>query len=316
MKELDNALVTGGCGFIGSHIVDELIKRHYFVTVIDDLSAGTNLNYLQPYIASNKADFFKYDIRNYEEIIKIDRDYKCMFHYAAQPDVKISVNNPRYDFEVNIDGTFNILELARLKDIQQIVFASSAGTIYGEPDVFPTPENYPLRPISNYGAAKAAMEMYCSSYSSLYGLSIVSTRLGNVFGPRSTHGVMYDFYHKLMVNPNKLTILGDGNQTKSYLYIDEVIDATMILFKKMKKDYEVYNVNSEEPITVTEIASEMCSVLGLNEVRFEYTGGKRGWKGDVVYMSSDTSKLKEEGWKPTINTKEGIQRYIEWLKGK
>ena len=313
---LKKVLVTGGCGFIGSHLVDRLIEAGYFVTVIDNLSAKTTTEFLKHHIDRGRAEFFKYDIRNFNKLLALDRDYECIFHLAAQPDVKVSVDNPRLDFEVNTVGTFNILELMRQKDIKKMLFASSGGTVYGENPVFPTPETQPLRPISNYGAAKAACEMYCSSYSSLYELSITSLRLGNIFGPRSTHGVMFDFYNKLKKEPTRLEILGNGQQRKTYLYISDTVEAFILLYDHLSSGYDVFNVSSDETITVTEIARTIIEALNLERVRLEYTGGIRGWKGDVPYTSADITKLKDIGWKPRITIKEGIKKYINWLNEK
>ncbi|MHA1303248.1 MAG: SDR family NAD(P)-dependent oxidoreductase, partial [Candidatus Heimdallarchaeaceae archaeon] len=309
----NNVIVTGGCGFIGSHLVDRLVESGYFVTVVDDLSAGTDTTYLEPHLKNNLVEFYKIDIRDFDKLKSLEKDYDCVFHLAAQPDVKVSVNNPRLDFEINIDGSFNILELMRIKDIPNMIFTSSGGTIYGETN-HTNAENQPLRPISNYGAAKAAMEMYCSSYSSLYSLNIVSLRLGNIFGPRSTHGVMYDFYHKLKKNPRELEILGDGKQTKTYLYIDDAIEAFFLLYNNIQKKFDVYNVSSNETITVTEIADVLVQAMGLSEVTYKYTGGKRGWKGDVIFASMNVSKLQSKGWKNKISIKKGIHLYVDWLK--
>ena len=308
-----NVLLTGGCGFIGSHLVDALFKEGSHVTVVDDLSANTDTRYLKSHLDNGKATFFQYDIKNEEEIFSLSEEYDCIFHLAAQPDVKLSVSNPRIDFENNIIGTFNILEYARKKDINKLIFASSVGTVYGEPDILPTPENYPFKPISNYGAAKAAAEMYCSSYSSLYGLDITALRLGNIFGPRSTHGVMFDFYHKLKKNPSTLEILGDGKQTKTYLYISDTIEAFILLFNKMKKGFDAFNVSSEEVISVHEIANQITEAMGLKNVTYSFTGGKRGWKGDVVITSADITKLKSLDWYPKISINQGLKLYIEWL---
>ncbi|MHA1687027.1 MAG: GDP-mannose 4,6-dehydratase [Candidatus Heimdallarchaeaceae archaeon] len=307
-------IVTGGCGFIGSHLVDELVKRGFFVTVIDDLSAGTDTRFLQQHIDTGAAEFIKYDVRDFDSLMQLDNEYEGIFHLAAQPDVKVSVNNPRVDFEVNVHGTFNILELMRLKDIKKLIFAGSGGTVYGEAEVHPTPETYALSPISNYGAAKAASEMYCSSYSSLYGLQITTLRLGNIFGPRSTHGVMYDFFNKLKSNPQKLQILGDGSQTKTYLYIEDTIRAIMLLYENLRAKYEAYNVSSSETISVNEIAKTIIETMELQNVLFEYTGGKRGWKGDVPYTSMDISKIQKLGWKPFVSIRDGIKRYVQWLQ--
>jgi len=311
-----NILVTGGCGFIGSHLVDSLIKEGYFVVVVDDLSANTNLDYLQTYLDDKSAQFFKYDIRDYEKLNSITIDFDSIFHLAAQPDVKVSVNEPRLDFEINVIGTFNILEFMRNRNIPEMIFASSVGTVYGEPEIHPTPENHYLNPISNYGAAKAASEMYCSSYSSLYDLSIASLRLGNIYGPRATHGVMFDFFNKLREDASRLEILGDGKQTKTYLYIDDTIEAFNYICREIKRGHEVYNVSSKEIISVKEIADELTTALGYDNVQYSFTGGKRGWKGDVVYTLVDISKLISLGWQPKTTVREGIRLYLDWLKGK
>ncbi len=310
----EKIIVTGGCGFIGSHLVDKLIHEGYYVVVVDDLSAGTDTNYLKPYQDTNKAEFHKIDIRDYRKLSEtLTEDYKAIFHLAAQPDVKVSVDKPIFDFDVNVNGSMNILELMRSKNIDKLVFASSGGTIYGEPEMHPTPENYPLGPISNYGAAKAAVEMYCSSYACLYDLNIVSLRLGNIFGPRSTHGVMFDFYNKLKKDKHKLTILGDGKQTKTYLYIEDAIEAFYFLSLNSRKNYDYYNVSSEETISVTEIADELVDSLNLHDVHYDYTGGVRGWKGDVIFTSSDMTKLKKKGWYAKVPIKIGIKHYAKWL---
>lgn len=308
-----NVLVTGGCGFIGSHLVDLLVSQGFFVIVVDDLTATTSTDYLDVHVKENKAIFYKYDIRDLETLSSIPMEFDSIFHLAAQPDVKKSVENPEYDFNVNTVGTFNILELMRKKDIQKLVFAGSGGTVYGETATSPTLEKSPLRPISNYGAAKAAAEMYCSSYSSLYNLDIVSLRLGNIYGPRSKHGVMFDFYHKLKRNPKELKILGDGNQTKSYLYIDDTIEAFKMLYESMKTGFDVFNVSSDKAVKVVEIADFIVEAMGIKDTKYSFTDGKRGWKGDVSFVSPDITKLKNLGWVPKISLTDGIKSYLKWL---
>ena len=293
--------------------MDLLIKKGFHVTVVDDLSAKTDLRYLKSHIENGTATFSKTDVRDYDKLMELDSDFEYVFHLAAQPDVKLSVSNPRFDFEVNIIGTFNILEFMRKKEIPKLVFASSLGTVYGEPEIYPTPENYQLKPISNYGASKAAAEMYCSSYSSLYGIDIVSLRLGNIYGPRSTHGVLFDFYNKLKKDSSNLEILGDGSQTKTYLHIGDTINAFDMTHTNMKKGFDVYNVSSDEQTTVKQVAINMSEALGLEKVNYTFTGGKRGWKGDVVFTSVDTLKLQSLGWDAKIPIEEGIVDYVKWL---
>ena len=306
-------LVTGGCGFIGSHLVDLLVDKGFFVSVVDDLTANTSTEFLKKHLEENKVSFYKYDIRNLDLLLSIPKEFDAIFHLAAQSDVKKSVENPEFDFSVNTIGTFTILEFMRKKDIQKLVFAGSAGTVYGDTTTSPTPEFHPLRPISNYGAAKAAAEMYCSGYSSLYNLDIISLRLGNIYGPRSKRGVMYDFYHKLKANPEKLEILGDGNQIKSYLYIEDTIEAFNILYKSIKSGFDVFNVSSDKAVKVVDIADEIAKLMGIKNVNYSFTEGKRGWKGDVSFVSPDVTKLIKLGWIPRIPLSNGIKLYLEWL---
>ncbi|NPD89339.1 MAG: NAD-dependent epimerase/dehydratase family protein [Asgard group archaeon] len=308
-----NVLVTGGCGFIGSHLIDLLVDQGFFVIVVDNLSGNTSTKFLEQHLEEKKATFYQYDIRNLELLLSIPLEFDSIFHLAAQSDVKKSVEEPEFDFSVNTVGTFNILELMRKKDIQNLVFAGSGGTVYGELAASPTPEDYPLKPISIYGSAKAAAEMYCSSYSSLYGLDIVSLRLGNIYGPRSKRGVMYDFYNKLKTNPSKLDILGDGNQTKSYLYIEDTIDAFNMLYQLNTRGFDVYNVSSAKAIKVVDIAETVTKILGIKNVKYSFTNEKRGWEGDVSFVSPDVTKLKQLGWAPKISLNKGIEMYLEWL---
>ena len=310
-------VVTGGCGFIGSHLVDELIKRNAKVIVIDNLSASTT-EYIEKYMNKDNFWFYNEDIRDFDAMLEIFKKHEIstIFHFAADPDVKKSVNAPFPSFYINVEGTLNILEAMRKNDIDKIVFASSGGTLYGDVDKFPVDENTPPKPISPYGASKVAGEAYISAFAGAYGFSAISLRLANIFGPRSTHGVMFDFFHKLKKNKNELVILGNGLQQKSYLYVSDCISATLKTYENIKRGFEAYNVGSEEWYTVNEIAKLVIKMLGLNNVRFQYTGGERGWAGDVKKILLSIEKLKELGWKPKISFEEGVRRYIEWLKNK
>ncbi len=307
-----NILITGGAGFIGSHLVDALVNDNE-ITVLDNLSASTT-KFIDGLIKSNQITFIKGDIRNIDDVKRSLRDIDLVFHYAAQPDVKKSIAEPIYDFEINVRGSINILELMRKNDISEIVFASSGGTIYGDKPPLPTPENQPLRPISNYGAAKAAIEMYLSSFSNSYGFTAVSLRYANIFGPRSNHGVIYDFYFKLKKNPHELEILGNGLQNKSYMYISDCIDASLFVASHVSGGYIPFNIGSESQITVNEIAKIIIDELSLGDVKFRYTGGDRGWVGDVPITLPDLSKLKNLGWESKVSTEDGIRKYVRWLK--
>jgi len=201
-------VITGGAGFIGSHLVDALVKEGHEVIVIDNYLSGLSLK-------NEKAKYIDKDITK-DDIIEDLKGTESVFHLAADPNVKTSAENPSESFKLNTIGTFNVLEACRKADVKQIVFTSTS-TVYGEAKVIPTPEDYPCEPISNYGASKLAGEAYLSSYSHSYGIKGTSLRYANIFGERSNHGVIFDFFHKLKKNPDKLEILGDGKQEKSYL---------------------------------------------------------------------------------------------------
>jgi len=298
-------LVTGGAGFIGSHLVDALAKEND-VIVFDNFSSGKKefLNGLDVRIIHG-------DIRNLESIKKACKEVEIVYHFAADPDVRKSVSEPLENFSIDAFGTLNVLEACRLNNVKHIVFASSS-VVYGNAKI-PTTEEDPIAPVSNYGAAKAASEYYVSTYSHLYSIKATVLRYANIIGPRLTHGVIYDFYHKLKKNPKRLEILGDGKQKKSYLHVSDAVDATLLVARKTEK-HSVFNVGSEETITAEEIGFLVVSLLGLEDVKYEFTGGKIGWLGDVSLMLLSIEKLKSLGWKPKFSIEKSIKDTINWLK--
>jgi len=303
-------LITGGAGFIGTNLTNLLLSKGYEIVVFDDLSSG-KLDNLKQHLHKKNFRFVKGDVRDKETLNSVMKGVDEIYHLAADPSVKDSAEKPERSFEINVIGTFNLLEAARRNDVKKIVFTSSS-TVYGETNVLPTPEEHPMVPISNYAASKVACESYISSYAFTYGIKGVVLRLANIFGPYSAHGVMYDFYRKLKANPERLEILGNGKQSKSYLYISDCLDAMLLASKKQKKVYDYFNVGSSEMTIVNEIAKHICSVMNLKP-KFEYTGGKRGWKGDVVKMLLSTKKIEKLGWRRKVSLKEGIRQYIHWL---
>lgn len=296
--------VTGGAGFIGSHLTDSLIAEGHSVLVIDDLSSGKK-EYVNP-----KAEFVQKDIR--EDLTQELKGAESVFHMAADPDVRSSSQNPKKFFDINVNGTCSVLEGCRKNNVKNIVLASTS-TVYGETEVIPTPETHHCAPISIYGASKLACEAYFSAYSSTYGIKGTILRYANIFGERSTHGVMFDFYHKLKKDPSKLEILGDGKQTKSYLHVSDAVSATLLAWKKQEKKYDVFNVGMLDKRTVTELAVSECKALGL-EPELSYTGSERGWAGDVKCMLLDPSKLQALGWKSEVSFDEGIKKYVDFLE--
>jgi UDP-glucose 4-epimerase len=308
---LERFLVTGGAGFIGSHLVDRLIEK-YEVVVLDDLSAGAMEN-IQQHKDKDRFTFIKGSITSEDDVNKALSGISTVFHFAAQPDVRLSVTDPMFDFRINMIGGMTLLEGLRRQNVSRIVFASSGGTVYGDSDVFPTPEETRLAPISNYGAAKGAFEMYLSSYAELYGMSAVSMRLANIIGPRLDHGIIFDLYRKLKKDSTRLEVLGTGRQEKAYMHVSDAVEAALILSEQMKNGHLAVNVSSGERLTVSRIAELVCEGLDVRDVRIEYTGSERGWAGDVVITDLDITVLKSFGWTPKIGLADGVKHYLEWL---
>jgi UDP-glucose 4-epimerase len=302
-------LVTGGAGFIGSHLVDRLIERGSELVVLDNLGTGRK-EFLQQHFDNHKFTFHKVDLLT-DLIDNYFIDVSEVWHLAANPDVRAALKNTKVDLEQNVLVTYRVLEAMRKNEAKKILFTSSS-TVYGEAKQIPTPERYsPLIPISLYGATKLACEALISAYCHTFDMHAVIFRLANIIGPRSTHGVICDFIRKLRNNPDELEILGDGNQRKSYLYISDCVDAMLIAAKKhRKKQVSIYNIGSEDWITVQEIAKIVCEKMDLKP-NFKFTGGKRGWRGDVPLMRLDVSKLKGLGWVTKYNSKESVERVIK-----
>ena len=305
-------IVTGGAGFIGSHIVDRLVDRGDQVVVIDNLSNGSIEN-IRRHINSNLVKLHILDLKSINPESDIFKDVDALFHYAANPEVRVSTISPEVHFNENIKATFNILEAVRRNDIKYLIFASSS-TVYGDADKIPTPEDYhPLNPISVYGASKLSCEYLIIAYSKLYGIKSLILRYANIIGPRSNHGVIIDFINKLKHNPKVLEILGDGTQRKSYLYIDDAVDATIHLFNRINRisDYDIYNIGNKDWITVREIADIIVSEMKLKNVKYIFkpaTKDGRGWLGDVKEMLLDISKISKTGWKPRLTSREAVRR--------
>jgi len=304
-------LVTGGAGFIGSHMVDALMRGGAEVRVLDNLSNGTLKN-IQRWLGESSFKFIKGDMLNRNDLERAVDECEVIFHLAANPEVRIGASLPEVHFEQNVMATYCLLEsLRRSRSIDLLVFTSSS-TVYGDASEIPTPEDYgPLKPISIYGASKLASEALIISYAYTYGFKAIICRLANIIGPRSKHGVIYDFIKKLKNNQEELEILGDGTQAKSYLYIDDFVSAVLAIIKKSRGRVEIFNVGSEDWVDVKTIAEIVVEEMGLKNVSFRFTGGVdggRGWKGDVKYMLLSIEKLKSLGWKPRFNSAEAVKK--------
>jgi len=312
------AVVTGGAGFIGSHVVEDLIKKGFEVVVIDNLSSGNPDNLKNVYV-SGRVKLVVDDLKVYGSWINEFRDANVVYHLAANPEVKTSITNPRKHFEENVLATFNVLEACREYKVKNLVFASTS-TVYGDAKTIPTPEDYsPLEPISIYGASKLASENLILSYSLIYGIKSLILRFANIVGPRQTHGVVVDFINKLRLNPSTLEILGDGTQKKSYLHVQDLIEGINVAERYLRESnlrYLVINVGNEDWITVKEIADLVVSEMNLSNVTYVFkpaTEDGRGWVGDVKFMLLDISKLKSLGWRPKYTSKEAIRSTIRWF---
>jgi len=301
-------LVTGGAGFIGSHLVDSLMKAGSEVCVLDNLSSG-NLTNIKQWTNDPRFRFLNRDLINSVDSINGTR-FDVVFHLAANPEVRVSSINPEIHFKQNIIATFNLLEYIRKNHINPIFVFVSTSAVYGEPTEIPTPENYsPLQPISVYAATKLACEALITAYAYNYGFNAIIYRLANIIGPRSGHGVIYDFIQKLQKNPNELEVLGDGTQTKSYLYVSDCVNALLYGLEKANNKVEVYNVGSEDKINVKTIAEIVINEMNLKKVTVKLTGGVdggRGWAGDVKIMLLNSNKIKSAGWSPKLNSHEAV----------
>ena len=303
--------VTGGAGFIGSHLVDKLIEKNHFVTVFDDLSSGKK-EFINNHLDNNNFNFIEADLIDIDIVNNKIKNHDVVFHIAANPDVRLGAQKPDIA-KKDILATYNLLDAMRKNKIKKIVFSSSS-TIYGETPVFPLPENYgPLLPISVYGAAKLAAEGLISSFCHTFEMKGWIYRFANVVGERGTHGVIVDFIKKLRKNSKKLEILGDGKQRKPYLYVTECIDGMLFGFEHANEEINYFNLGCDSSTEVTRIGELVVEELNLSDVEFNYTGGKRGWKGDVPQFQFETEKIKKLGWKANLSSDDAVRKAIKDL---
>lgn len=315
MPEKNKILVTGGAGFIGSHLVDRLIKKGNKVTIFDNFSSG-KIEFIKHHLENPDFTLIKGDLLDQNEIERACENIDLICHVAANPDVRLGTSDTRVHFDQNILATYNLLEAMRINNVKKIVFTSTS-TIYGEASIMPTPEDYgPLIPISLYGASKLACEALITSYSHTFDIQAWIFRFANIVGPRGTHGITVDFINKLRENSTRLEILGDGKQEKSYLHVSECVDAILFAMEKSKEEVNIFNIGSEDTISATGIGKAVVEEMKLSNVRFVYTGGSRGWKGDVPKMRLEIEKLKALGWKPAYTSEKSVRETARALLGK
>lgn len=305
------AIVTGGAGFIGSHLVDALVARGDEVVVIDSLATGTTAN-IDGHLAAGAVTLVQADLLDdgWQDAFAGSRR---VYHVAADPDVRASAGAAYHMYRQNVDVTVRVLEAMREHDVAEFAFTSTS-TVYGEAAVIPTPEDYsPMVPISIYGATKLADEAMISAYAATYGMTAWVFRFANIIGERSNHGVIWDFVHKLRDRPDRLEILGDGRQVKSYLEVTACIEGILYAIENAGETFNVFNVGSEDWISVTEIADVIVDEMGLAGVAYDFTGGDRGWVGDVPKMQLGVEKIKALGWVPPVNSRQSVRRAVRSL---
>ncbi|MFA5157410.1 MAG: NAD-dependent epimerase/dehydratase family protein [Candidatus Omnitrophota bacterium] len=304
-------LVTGGCGFIGSHVVDRLIKSGA-VIVYDNLSSGKK-EFINGHLGKKNFRFIKADLLNKNALIKAMSGVDVVFHMAANPEIRIGEVEPEVDFKQGIVATYNVLEAMRLCRVKKIAFASSS-TVFGEPAIRPTPEDYaPLKPISVYGASKLACEGLVSAYSYMFGIQSWIFRFANIVGKRGTHGILVDFLQKLEKNRKTLEVLGNGRQRKSYLLVEDVAGGMLFALRRAGEQVNIFNLGTADDIRISEIAGIVLEKSGLAKAKVRYTGGSRGWKGDVPLMLLDISKIRKLGWRINYGSRFAVIKAVDAL---
>jgi len=308
-------LVTGAAGFIGSHLCKRLLSDGARVRALDNLSTGTRAN-IADIIDNERFEFTLGDVLEQERVKSLLDGCTAVFHLAANPEVRAALSDGEIDFKQNLRSTHMLLEALRARSWRGTFVFTSTSTVYGDATELPTPENYgPLVPISIYGATKLGCEALTTAYSHLLGLKALIFRFANVVGPSSGHGVLHDFLAKLGEDPTRLEILGDGTQAKSYIYIEDCIDAFIHATKRCDENPGIYNVGTDDQTDVKTIASIVIEELGLRGVEISFKPGPegRGWPGDVKRMLLDISKLRRIGWTPRFRSTDAVRKAAKEL---
>ncbi len=306
------ALVTGGAGFIGSHLVDRLLAGGHEVTVFDNLSTGRR-RFLED--AGTRPGFrlVEGDVLDLPALSQAVAGHDQVFHLAANADVRFGTQHPRRDLEQNTIGTWNVLEAMRGTGVRRVAFTST-GSAYGEPTVFPTPESCPFpEQTSLYGASKAAAEGLLAAYCHGFGFEARVFRLVSALGERYQHGHVLDFMRKLRADPSEIEVLGDGRQRKSYLYVKDVVAAMLTGVERAEGPFVALNIGHEQHCTVDDSLGWITEHLGLAPRR-RYTGGTRGWIGDSPFIHLDASRMRALGWAPTLSIREAVLRTVDDIR--
>jgi UDP-glucose 4-epimerase len=305
--------IVGGAGFIGSHFVDRLLgdPSTERVVVYDNFSSGRKWH-LGEHEGDARLHVVVSDVEDLDSLTQAMTNVETVIHLASNPDIARAATEPCVDFDQGTALTNYVVEAGRRAGIDRLLYASGSG-VYGDIGHVEAQEDFgPLLPISTYGASKLAGEALIASYCFMFGMTACAFRFGNVVGPRQTHGVGFDFLKRLLVDPSELSILGDGSQTKSYIHVTDVVDAVVLAWEKAERPYAVFNVATGDYITVTEIAELAVQILGLDlrDTKFAYTGGDRGWKGDVPVVRLNTDRIRALGWSNQQSTRDALARSL------
>ena len=310
---MNKVFITGACGFIGSNLVDRLLKDGYKVVGWDNRSTG-RIEFLNDVLNNPNFTLIEGDNLNVSALSDAMIGCDVVFHLAANADVRFGLNHPSKDLNQNTIATFNVLQAMKERGIKKIIF-SSTGSVYGESKKIPTPENdeFPIQ-TSLYGASKVACESLIQAYSEGYGFESYIFRFVSILGERYTHGHIFDFYKQLIEHPEYLNVLGDGTQRKSYLYVQDCVDAMLhVLSLKSETKVNIYNLGTNEYVQVNESVRFIIDHLNLNpEIR--YSGGNKGWIGDNPFIFLDTAKIRNTGWNAKLTIKQGVISTLTWLQ--
>lgn len=307
-----NYFVTGAAGFIGSNLVDRLLGAGHHVTGYDNFSTGQE-RFLSAARSSGNFRFVHGDVLDFNCLADAMRGAEFVFHLAANADVRFGTDHPRKDLEQNTIATSNVLESMRANRIGAIAFAST-GSVYGEPEIFPTPENCPF-PVqtSFYAASKLAAEALIQAYVTGFGIRGFIFRFVSILGERYSHGHIFDFYRQLLEHPEALDVLGDGRQRKSYLYVHDCVDAILLAIERATGAVNIFNLGTDHYAQVNDSIDWICDRLGLDPTR-NYAGGERGWIGDSPFIFLDCSRIRELGWAPKLTIRESVVRTVDYLR--
>jgi UDP-glucose 4-epimerase len=307
------AFITGAAGFIGSTLADRLLAGGHSVVGYDNMSTGQD-KFIADAQRSSAYSLVRGDILDSAALTAAMAGCDFVFHFAANADVRFGTDHPSRDLEQNTIGTFRVLDAMRVNGIKQIAF-SSTGSVYGEAQVFPTPEDAPF-PIqtSLYGAAKVAGEGLIQAFCEGFAMQAWIFRFVSILGERYSHGHVFDFYNRLRVDPTQLRILGNGKQRKSYLYVQDCVSAILCAIERARDKVNIFNLGSDEYCEVNDSVGWICEALGITPER-SYTGGERGWIGDNPFILLDTKRIRALGWAPTLTIREGILNTLRYLQG-